>query len=94
MRWARLRESLPTLVPAPWQRRALLPARVSGLGRIRTASIRPAAVREAVQRLEQLLGEHPLRAAPQAGPLPAGLAGADTSDPGLPEGLPAPEGSG
>lgn len=66
LRWARLRESLATLVPAARQRRPLLPPRIAGPGRIRAAFTQPAAVQEAVERLEQLLEERPARAAPQA----------------------------
>lgn len=92
LRWARLRESLATLVPAARQRRPLLPPRIAGPGRIRAAFTQPAAVQEAVERLEQLLEERPARAAPQAWAPSAGLAAPAGSGPGLLDRLPAPEG--
>ncbi|KAL4458552.1 hypothetical protein ABPG75_013417 [Micractinium tetrahymenae] len=93
LRWARLRESLATLVPARWQRHPLLPPRIAGPGRISAAFIQPAAVQEAVARLEELLEEHSSRATPAAAAPVAGPAAAAASGgPRLPAGLPAPAG--
>lgn len=63
LRWARLRESLAVLVSAQAAQRPLVPPRIAGPGRIRAAFWQPAAVGQAVERLQELLEEHRAAAA-------------------------------